>query len=75
LKTVIPTPVGAPFFNPAFALIMNIMIQPLKFLERFFFEQLEVKPKQTNTKTIGIIGGAGFIGSYNTQKFLSEDYP
>jgi nucleoside-diphosphate-sugar epimerase len=25
-------------------------------------------------KTVGIIGGAGFIGSYNTQKFLSEGY-
>ncbi len=25
-------------------------------------------------KTIGIIGGAGFIGSYNTQKFLNEGY-
>lgn len=25
-------------------------------------------------KTVGIIGGSGFIGSYNTQKFLSEGY-
>jgi nucleoside-diphosphate-sugar epimerase len=25
-------------------------------------------------KTVGIIGGAGFIGSYNTQKFLNEGY-
>jgi len=25
-------------------------------------------------KTVGIIGGAGFIGSYNTQKFLTEGY-
>ncbi len=25
-------------------------------------------------KRVGIIGGAGFIGSYNTQKFLSEGY-
>lgn len=25
-------------------------------------------------KTIGIIGGSGFIGSYNTKKFLSEGY-
>ena len=25
-------------------------------------------------KTIGIIGGSGFIGSYNTQKFLNEGY-
>jgi len=29
---------------------------------------------QTNMKTVGIIGGAGFIGSYNTQKFLSQGY-
>lgn len=25
-------------------------------------------------KTVGIIGGSGFIGSYNTQKFLNEGY-
>lgn len=25
-------------------------------------------------KTVGIIGGSGFIGSYNTQKFLQEGY-
>lgn len=25
-------------------------------------------------KTVGIIGGAGFIGSYNTRKFLKEGY-
>jgi dihydroflavonol-4-reductase len=25
-------------------------------------------------KTVGMIGGAGFIGSYNTQKFLAEGY-
>ncbi len=25
-------------------------------------------------KTVGIIGGSGFIGSYNTKKFLSEGY-
>ena len=25
-------------------------------------------------KKVGIIGGSGFIGSYNTQKFLSEGY-
>ena len=26
-------------------------------------------------KKVGIIGGAGFIGSYNTRKFLEEGYP
>lgn len=25
-------------------------------------------------KKIGIIGGSGFIGSYNTKKFLNEGY-
>lgn len=25
-------------------------------------------------KTVGIIGGSGFIGSYNTKKFLNEEY-
>jgi len=25
-------------------------------------------------KKVGIIGGAGFIGSYNTKKFLREGY-
>ena len=25
-------------------------------------------------KKVGIIGGAGFIGSYNTKKFLEEGY-
>jgi dihydroflavonol-4-reductase len=25
-------------------------------------------------KKVGITGGSGFIGSYNTQKFLSEGY-
>jgi nucleoside-diphosphate-sugar epimerase len=25
-------------------------------------------------KKVGIIGGSGFIGSYNTQKFLDEGY-
>ncbi|RYE30689.1 MAG: SDR family NAD(P)-dependent oxidoreductase, partial [Sphingobacteriales bacterium] len=25
-------------------------------------------------KKVGIIGGSGFIGSYNTQKFLNEGY-
>ena len=25
-------------------------------------------------KRVGIIGGSGFIGSYNTQKFLNEGY-
>ena len=25
-------------------------------------------------KTVGIVGGSGFIGSYNTQKFLNEGY-
>jgi dihydroflavonol-4-reductase len=25
-------------------------------------------------KKVGIIGGAGFIGSYNTKKFLAEGY-
>jgi UDP-glucose 4-epimerase len=25
-------------------------------------------------KTVGIIGGAGFIGSYNTKKFLENGY-
>ena len=25
-------------------------------------------------KTVGIIGGSGFIGSYNTKKFLTEGY-
>jgi len=25
-------------------------------------------------KTVGIIGGSGFIGSFNTQKFLNEGY-
>lgn len=24
--------------------------------------------------TVGIIGGSGFIGSYNTRKFLEEGY-
>ena len=25
-------------------------------------------------KKVGIIGGSGFIGTYNTQKFLNEGY-
>lgn len=29
---------------------------------------------QTKMKKVGIIGGSGFIGSYNTQKFLNEGY-
>jgi nucleoside-diphosphate-sugar epimerase len=27
-----------------------------------------------NMKTVGIIGGSGYIGSYNTKKFLAEGY-
>jgi dihydroflavonol-4-reductase len=30
--------------------------------------------KQIKMKKVGIIGGSGFIGSYNTQKFLNEGY-
>jgi nucleoside-diphosphate-sugar epimerase len=37
-------------------------------------QQQHNQPIQNNMKTVGIIGGAGFIGSYNTQKFLSEGY-
>lgn len=31
--------------------------------------------KEIKQKKVGIIGGSGFIGSYNTKKFLEEGYP
>lgn len=43
-------------------------------LNLHFGTSINNSPTQKNMKTVGIIGGAGYIGSYVTKKFLEEEF-